>query len=368
MDLVLKKLSPNSIKEQRTPLDLFDSKGRLLLAKGSLITSNVLAKLKRQEVYKMETRNEKRALIKAPKTIKEFSKDVYVKLVGCLWRIYHEAQLLQPQHIEKMLALVKVIMEELRTKDTFLDLEGNRINLERYKQHDFGTYMHVLNVALLSAIIGLQLNYNENKLKNLILGALLHDLGKLQVPKEILNKPGILTEEERDVIKQHPLLGEEMLKDARLISSVLATIKEHHERWNGRGYPFGLKGQEIYQDAQIVAVADVYEALTADRPYRKGLPPYQALEMIIGGSGTDFNPRFVKAFQESLVLYPEGSLVTLNTGEIGVVAAIPLNMPTRPLLRLLYDQEGQYFKQTMYVDLLQDLTRFIKRLEFNQSE
>ncbi|WP_242976086.1 HD domain-containing phosphohydrolase [Desulfosporosinus sp. FKB] len=245
-----------------------------MLAKGSLITSNVLAKLKRQEVYKMETRSEKKTLIKTTKTIKEFSKDVYVKLVGSLWIIYHEAKLLQPQHIEKMLALVNVIMEELRTKDTFLDLEGNRINLERYKQHDFGIYTHVLNVALLSAIIGLQLSYNENKLKNLILGALLHDLGKLQVPKEILNKPGILTEEERDVIKQHPLLGEEMLKDARLISSVLATIKEHHERWNGRGYPFGLKGQEIYQDAQIVAVADVYEALTADRPYRKGLPPY----------------------------------------------------------------------------------------------
>lgn len=115
---------------------------------------------------------------------------------------------------------------------------------------------------------------------------------------------------------------------------------------------------------QIVAVADVYEALTADRPYRKGLPPYHALEMIIASSGKDFNPKVVQAFRESLILYPENAMVALNTGEVGVVVAVPIQMPTRPLVRILFDSNGRFLNREIYIDLLQDLTRFISRVEF----
>lgn len=146
-----------------------------------------------------------------------------------------------------------------------------------------------------------------------------------------------------------------------------AIVEEHHERWNGKGYPNGSPGNNIHLDAQIVAVSDVYEALTAERPYRKGIPTYQALEMILARSGKDFNPLVVQAFRESLILYPENSIVILNTGEMGVIVAVPLQMPTRPLIRLLFNNKSRFLNKEIYVDLMQDLTRFIVRVEFKEA-
>lgn len=262
--------------------------------------------------------------------------------------------------------LVETILKELKPINVYLDLDVVRLDMEKFKQHDYGTFVHCVNVALLATITGMRLGYKEKRLKYLTMGALLHDLGKLNVPKEILNKPGSLKDDEFVIMKQHPLMGVEMLKNTPLLPSVLATVKDHHERWNGKGYPYGLIGNNIHMDAQIVAVTDVYEALTANRPYRKGLPPHHALEMIIAWSGKDFNPKVVQAFRESLILYPENAIVTLNTREIGVVAAVPLQMPTRPLIRLLFDNNGRFLNREIYVDLMQDLTRFIGRMEFKE--
>jgi len=364
LDLVLERIQPNSALEKRTSVDLFDSRGTLLLTKGQEITETIRELIARREVYVLQSHMN---FTPQSKQAKAFPKDVYIELVGSLWNVYHGAQLIGPMHIKKTVTLVDIIFKELQVSNLYLDIYDVRLDLEKYKQHDYRTFVHVLNVALLSAIIGLQLGYNEKRLKYLTLGALLHDLGKFKVPLEILNKPGSLTDEEFSVMKNHPLLGEEMLQDTRLIGSVMATVKEHHERWNGNGYPHALKGNEINQDAQIVAVADVYEALTADRPYRKGIPPYHALEMILSLSGKDFNPRVVQAFRKSLILYPKGALVTLNTGEVGIVIKAPTEMPTRPLLRLLFDFQGRYVNRETYLDLMQDLTQFIVRVEFKET-
>lgn len=362
MNLVLKKVSLKSILAKTTGEDLFDSKGTLLLKRGLLINESIRERLTKREVYVMHCDRDL-----SLKHIKEFPKDTYIKLVGSLWSIYHEAKLIETEQIEKTLDLVNVILEELQTQDVYFNFNTGWLYLEEFKLHDHWTFVHTVNVALLSALTGMRLGYREKRLKELTLGALLHDLGKLHIPSEILNKPGSLTDEEFTHIKQHPLLGEIMIKNTHALHNVLATIKEHHERWNGKGYPYGLRGNDIHMDAQIVAVADVYEALTADRPYRKGLPPYHALEMIIAWSGEDFNPKVVKAFRESLILYPKNSIITLNTGEIGVVVAIPVQMPTRPLLRLLFDRAGRYINQATYVDLMQDLTRFIERANFKEA-
>ncbi len=364
MNLVMERIQPNSALEKTARMDLFDATGMLLLQKDMPITEGIRERLEGREVYVLQNHTD---LEPASKRVKAFPQDVYIKLVGSLWSIYHEAKLIGVEQIEKTVALVETILKELQAPNVYLDFNAFRMDLERFRQHDYGTFVHVLNVALLSTITGIQLGYKDKRLKFLTLGALLHDLGKLNVPPEILNKPGSLTDEEFSIIKKHPLVGEAMLKDTRLLASVVATVKEHHERWNGKGYPYGLKENEIHLDSQIVAVADVYEALTADRPYRKGLPPYHALEMILAWSGKDFNPKVVQAFQKGLILYPENAIVTLNTGEIGVVIAVPTQMPTRPLLRLLFNREGRYLNRETYVDLLQDLTRFIERLEFKDA-
>lgn len=364
MNLVLERIQPNSALGKKASMDLFDLTGMLLLQKGMPITDGIRERLEKWEVCVLEN---SQARIASPRQMKAFPKDVYIQLVGSLWSIFHEAKLVKAEQIEKTMALVETILEELQAPNVYLDLDATRLDLEKFKQHDYGTFVHVLNVALLSAITGLQLGYKGKRLKYLTLGALLHDLGKLKVPREILNKPGSLTDEEFAIVKQHPLVGEEMLQNTRLLTSVMAMVSEHHERWNGKGYPYGLSGNNIHRDAQIIAVTDVYEALTADRPYRKGLPPYHALEMILAWSGKDFNPQIVQGFRESLILYPENAIVTLNTGEVGVVVAVPTQMPTRPLVRLLFDSEGRFLNRETYVDLLQDLTRFIERVEFKES-
>lgn len=360
MNLVFERLHPNAVLGQTASVDLFDATGILLLQKGNAITAGIRERLERREIYILN--NNRDEIL--PKHVSSFPKDVYIKLVGSLWSIYHETKIITPEQIEKTVRLVETILKEFRTQNVYLNFDEIRLDLEKFKQYDYGTFVHVVNVALLSVITGLQLGYKETKLKYLALGALLHDLGKLKVPREILNKPGSLTDEEFAIVRQHPLLGEEMLKNTRLLASVIAIVKEHHERWNGKGYPFNLNGKNIHMDAQIIAVTDVYEALTADRPYRKGLPPYHALEMIIAWSGKDFNQTVVQAFRESLILYPENAIVTLNTGEIGVVVAVPTQMPTRPLVRILFNSNGRFLNRETYVDLLQDLTRFIERVEF----
>ncbi|SPF31826.1 C-di-GMP phosphodiesterase [Candidatus Desulfosporosinus infrequens] len=362
MKLVLEKIIPKSAQGNTASVDFFDATGILLLKKGQPITKNILERLEKREIYVLCNNLNSSS---SSKLVKAFPKDIYVELASSLWSIYHEAKLIKPEQIEKTMVLVEVILGELKNQSVYFNFHTMCLNVERFKQHDYGTFRHILNVALLSAITGIQLGYAGQRLKYLTTGALLHDLGKLKAPMDILNKPSGLTEDEYSIVKNHPLDGADMLRDICLPDSVIAVVKEHQERWNGKGYPLGLKGKEIHFNAQIIAVADVYEALTADRPYRPGIPPYHALEMIIGWSGEDFNPEIVQAFRESLVLYPENAIVTLNTGEKGIVITVPLRMPTRPLIRLLFDRGGKYLNCDTYVDLMKDLTQFVVGVEFN---
>ena len=243
-----------------------------------------------------------------------------------------------------------------------MDFNSLPIDMVRFKEHDYCTFIHSVNVAILATLTARELGYKGRCLRYLTMGAILHDLGKLKIPSEILNKSEPLTESELNLIKQHPIEGEAMLRNADVLPSILRIVRQHHERWDGKGYPDGLSGINIHLDAQIVAVADVYDALTADRPYRKALPPYHALEIILA-TGKDFNPKVVEAFRKSLNLYPEDTIVTLNTGEIGLVVAVPTSFPTRPLVRLLFDSNGRYLNRETYIDLLHELTYFIKSTE-----
>lgn len=279
--------------------DFFDATGKLMLKIGLPITKNVNECLEIHDLYILQNHQDSTS---SPMLSKGFPKDVYVKLADSLMSIYHDVSVIKPEQIEKTVVLVEMIFKEFQNHTIYLDLDAMRLDLERFKRHDYWTFTHVLNVALLSAMIGMRLGYADQVLKYLTLGALLHDLGKLIMPTEILNKPGSLTEEEYNIVKKHPLDGAEMLKDIRLSGNVMAVVKEHQERWNGKGYPSGMKGNAIHFNAQIVAIADTYEALTADRPYRSGIAPYHSLEMIYSESGQDFNPKVVRAFRDSLII------------------------------------------------------------------
>ncbi|MFZ3102464.1 MAG: HD-GYP domain-containing protein [Desulfitobacteriaceae bacterium] len=360
MKLILSHVPANYITTDRqTERDLFDAQGRLLLAKGKVVTATIMELLLSRQLYLLENGFElKEADPKQSECAqKTFSTELYQRIVGSMQRIYSDARLVSTQSINETRDIVESIVCEI-------EQNGACINFNQFRTFDNNTYIHSVNVALLTALIALKSGFTGEYLRIITLGALLHDLGKLMIPLSILNKPSGLTESEFEIVKQHPLQGEYMLENVSVPSEVLSEISQHHERWKGQGYPRGLRNRGIHPFAQIVAVADVFDALTADRPYRKGFPPYHALEIVILGAGVDFSTEVVQNFKRSLVLYPENSIVTLNTKEVGKVIAIPCDYPTRPLVRVLFDENGKFVNEERVIDLLEDYTCFVNQVDF----
>ncbi|QUH21785.1 HD-GYP domain-containing protein [Alkaliphilus sp. B6464] len=165
------------------------------------------------------------------------------------------------------------------------------------------TYLHSVNVMVISIIIGIGVGFNDKELSDLGLAAILHDLGKTLVPLDILNKPGKLTDEEFSVMKKHAELGYDLLRDYENLSyQVKLGICEHHEKFDGTGYPYGKCGKKISLLGRIISVADVYDALTSNRIYRKGMDPSEALDFIIKNTGIMFDADIVEIFIKYVVL------------------------------------------------------------------
>ncbi len=166
--------------------------------------------------------------------------------------------------------------------------------LKALKDWDTYTYKHSLNVQQLSLLLGIRASFTENELKQLGHGALLHDIGKLEIPHSILLKPGVLTDEERAEIQTHPERGYSLVDVEGLSTESRTIILQHHENWDGSGYPNGVMKHEIHPFSQIVSVADVYEALIAWRVYAKPKTASEAIEIIAGLAGKKFNPEIIK--------------------------------------------------------------------------
>jgi PAS domain S-box-containing protein len=171
-----------------------------------------------------------------------------------------------------------------------------RALVQLIESRDLYTGFHSNRVRDIAETIGLELQMSEAQRNELSFAAALHDIGKIGIPEHILNKPGKLTEEEYQIIKQHPAIGYSALKDIDSLKTIAGIILDHHERVDGKGYPAGKKAAEISLAAKILSVADAYEALTADRVYRKAMTEESALKIIKDGSGTQFDPAVVEAF------------------------------------------------------------------------
>ncbi len=173
----------------------------------------------------------------------------------------------------------------------------------------------------------------EGRLAKIGLGLLLHDIGKLSIPAEILNKPGKLDDAEWELVRKHPVAGCEMLSED-ISFLVRAVVRSHHERWDGRGYPDKLSGDSIHQFARIATIADVYDAVTSERPYKGAAPPYVGVDVITAGSGTSFDPQLVGVFSKVVMPYPPGYDVELNDGRRGVVVEVDADHPHHPKVRV----------------------------------
>ncbi|HHZ04974.1 HD-GYP domain-containing protein, partial [Acetomicrobium hydrogeniformans] len=217
-----------------------------------------------------------------------------------------------------------------------LESEAITLSLYKVKERDEYTFVHSLNVSLLSGFLAGKLLKNDSITEKIVIGGLLHDVGKARIPLEILNKPGPLTAEEFAVMKGHPLIGFGILREAGIADeTILYVTLFHHERIDGKGYPKGLTGKDIPVEARIVAVADVFDAVTTNRIYRSAESLYEAVSLIIKDTNKHFDPKVSRELVSALGLYPPGTIVELSDGSIAVVIACNEGDLFRPTVKLM---------------------------------
>jgi HD-GYP domain-containing protein (c-di-GMP phosphodiesterase class II) len=230
------------------------------------------------------------------------------------------------------------------------------INLQNLYVKDDYLFHQSINVTVLAIMIGISKGYSKSQIEDLGVGALMFDIGMVNTPKYLWNKKTALTTGERVLIQNHTLAGYELLSSQVDIDPSSAHCAlEHHERYDGSGYPNGLKGEEIHEFAQIIAIADVYSALTSVRAYRHRYTPGEAIEYLLATGNSHFNLEIIKLFCNHISIYPVASTVRLNTGEIGVVSAIHQSSVHRPVIRIIKEANGTPTRSAREVDLLKHM-------------
>lgn len=226
--------------------------------------------------------------------------------------------------------------------------------LSNLRKRDEYTAIHSMNVCIFALSFARYLGFNTEEMNEIGIGALMHDIGKMRVPLEILNKEGKLTKEEREIVKQHPQHGLDILKDSKgLPDSTIEVVYSHHERKQGTGYPQGLVETQIHLFARIVAIVDVYDAITSDRVYHHGMNTLDALKNMFKWRENDLDSELVEKFIQCLGIYPIGSLVQLNTGEVGIVLSMAPGKNLVPIVMLVCDKDKQVVTPPRVLDLSQ---------------
>jgi putative nucleotidyltransferase with HDIG domain len=222
--------------------------------------------------------------------------------------------------------------------DSMFRFPSALLPLAQIKTRDEYTFQHSVSVAALAVAFGRVLDLPRDEIKDIALGGLLHDVGKALVPGRILNKPGKLDEAEFEIMKNHVVHTAKLLNDVNGVSEItFNAAAQHHERYDGAGYPHGLKGDEISIHGQMLAIVDVYDAITSIRVYHKGMPPTDTLRKMFEWCGTHFNPRLVQAFIKGVGIYPAGSLVRMESGKLGIVREVVPDKLLQPVVQLIFD-------------------------------
>ena len=241
-------------------------------------------------------------------------------------------------------AAVHNIVEEI------IDNRNIMVNMVDLKTYDNYTYYHSVNVGVLSIVLGVALGLNRSSLYKLGLGAMLHDLGKVFIDKAIIDKAGPLTSDEFSEIKKHPGLGHEYLTHTTRLDvpvSALIGVLQHHERMDGSGYPEGISGNSINRFSRIISIADVFDAMTADRPYRVAMMPSDVMEYLMGGSGTLFDSDLVYLFTRKVATFPLGTCVKLSNGLTAIVVENYEDCCLRPKVKVIGNDDNE----PIYLDL-----------------
>jgi len=299
-----------------------------------------------QSLVKKELENPEKRYEKMVESIGE-TKEIYdrgEKVVEDLMQSARFGNALNRKAIKEETAkLVKNVLKDPLVALTLLDLK----NFNEY------TYIHSVNVAVLSVAFALNVKFPEERMSYIGQGSILHDIGKARIPTEILNKPDKLSEFEFNIMQKHPILGVQLVEKDNIKNDVInEIILHHHEDYDGSGYPYKIGGPDMKRYASIVAIADFYDALTTERPYKAAMPPPEAIKIIFGLSGTKFDPRVVNHFVKTVGIYPIGSIVELNDGSIASVIAFSKENLLRPIVKILFDNKKQKLTEDSIISLV----------------
>lgn len=325
------------------------AEGRTLLAPGVVLTARVLHRLEELGISTLYVREpgdvDPKVVAEATEVVSERTRgQAYQAVQQYMTRL--KAGLVNPVQEGRRLSLVvrQIVDEVLANRDVILQLADIRA-VEGY------LFSHSVGVAVTASFLGIHLGLDHRSLVGLCLGALLHDVGKVRIADALWNKPTQLSPGEFQEIQRHTVYGFDILRRNPAFDRRAAHVAyQHHERWDGSGYPRGLTGEKIHLWARVVAVVDVFDALTTDRVYRPARPVHQVLGYIEAEAGRSFDPTVVRTFLARVAPYPVGSRVRLNTGQVGRVVRLNDGVPARPVVQLATGEE---------VNLKTDLARRI---------
>lgn len=321
-----------------TAEDVLSYSNQLILPKGLILTDKTITKLAFYSVLQVRVEDEAATLAsladfdfsymekikKSSEFIrfkKEFESDVD-EFKGAINDVVEKGA---PLDVNKLMNYTLNILDSSWTSPNIFDM------LHCMKEHDDATYIHCMNVALICNVFARWLRMDEEEIRNVTISGLLHDIGKTRIPDKIIKKPGKLTAQEYNTIKRHPLEGYRMLQNSKLSDNIRNAVLMHHERCDGSGYPLGLTGDKIEPYAKIVAIADVYDAMTSARVYRGPLCPFKAISLFESEGLQKYDARYILTFLENVVNTYLLNTVRLNnglTGKIVYINKMHLSAPT----------------------------------------
>jgi len=322
--------------------DINASQGATLVPKGTILTQRIIYYLMDWGIDSILVIEESES---ATKYREEKQLDFKKKYLDTTQKVMEYMEGLKGSKAMKV-EEVKEIAEELIMYAS--DIDSVKL-ITDMKNKDHYTYQHSMNVGIYASLLGRWLGYTKEALKNISMAGLLHDIGKMRIPDEIISKPGPLTNKEFEIVKNHSVFGYELLKHNEVSVEVAIAVLQHHERENGTGYPFKLTGTKIHPYSKIVTVADIFDAITSNRVYQPRKSPFTAVKELKEGSFNDLDPKVASTFFHRIADFFIGSTVIFNDGTFGEIVFLNKHEPTKPLVKL-----GNHF-----VDLSKDKNKEI---------
>ncbi len=296
--------------------------GTILLEQGTMLTNEIIRNLRSWNVASVN-------VVMPKRPGKPVLEEVYTETLSIISQTFEKVKLFREVPVDECKDLVSNYIE------ITVNIPGVVENLHQVKEHSEYIYRHSLNVAIIAGLLGKWLGLEGQALQDLMLAGLLHDVGKAFIPKDILDKPGELTEDEQGILRMHSMHGYQLVANSEDISpDVKLAILQHHERNDGSGYPLGLQYQQINEFGKIIAIANLYATLISEQPSRRKLPPFAAMEAMLDEMYGKLDPKICLTLVSSLSQHFVGSVVELSDGSIARVILLNDAFISRPIVQL----------------------------------